>query len=235
MTSSPSNAEAKPAAYPAPGTDQPEIPSDDTVPLAQPDLEAGPPVHDGSGDKDDPLRDDIRLLGRLLGDTVRAQEGEAMFDLVERIRQTAIRFHRDEDEGARAELNAILTSLSRAPALQIIRAFSYFSHLANIAEDQHHIRRTRAHAVAGSTPREGTLASALEKARKAGLGRADLQAFFAKALISPVLTAHPTEVRRKSTLDREREIAELAGLSRPHADDAARADANARKSFGARS
>jgi phosphoenolpyruvate carboxylase len=171
---------------------------------ASPDLQ-----REGIGNKDLPLREDIRMLGRFLGDTVRSQEGEAAFDLIERIRQTAIRFHRDEDEGARAELGVILASIARAPAIQIIRAFSYFSHLANIAEDQHHIRRTRAHAIAGSAPREGAFASALAKIRKAGLGRADLQAFFASASICPVLTAHPTEVRRKSTLDREREIADL--------------------------
>jgi phosphoenolpyruvate carboxylase len=186
-----------------------DVSSGDAPPSAEQTLEAGPPVHDGSSNKDLPLRDDIRLLGRLLGDTVRAQEGEAMFELVERIRQTAIRFHRDEDESARGELDSILTSLSREPALQIIRAFSYFSHLANIAEDQHHIRRTRAHAIAGSKPRQGTIAAALEKTRDARLDRASLQAFFAQAFICPVLTAHPTEVRRKSTLDREREIAEL--------------------------
>ena len=55
-------------------------------------------------EKDFPLRDDIRLLGRILGDTVREQEGEEVFDLVERIRQTSIRFHRDDDETARQEL-----------------------------------------------------------------------------------------------------------------------------------
>jgi phosphoenolpyruvate carboxylase len=173
------------------------------------ELEGAPPVQDGTLDKDSPLRDDIRLLGRMLGDTVRAQEGEAVFDLVERIRQTAIRFHRDEDVEARAELDTILKSLSRAPAIKIIRAFSYFSHLANIAEDQHHIRRTRAHAVAGSGPREGALALALNKIAEAGLPRGALQGFFARGFICPVLTAHPTEVRRKSTLDREREIAAL--------------------------
>jgi phosphoenolpyruvate carboxylase len=193
----------------AQGMDAAQNHSGETVQLAEDALEAGPPVYDGRGDKDVPLREDIRLLGRLLGDTVRDQEGEAVFKLVERIRQTAIRFHRDEDEGARSELDGVLNSLSRTPAIQIIRAFSYFSHLANIAEDQHHIRRSRAHAAAGSTSREATIASALEKIRQAGLTRADLQAFFAQALICPVLTAHPTEVRRKSTLDREHEIAEL--------------------------
>ncbi|NNC01191.1 phosphoenolpyruvate carboxylase, partial [Corallococcus exiguus] len=103
--------------------------------------------------KDLPLRDDIRLLGRILGDTIRNQEGEAVFDIVERIRQTSIRFHRDEDQIARQELEATLDSLSRGRSNQIIRAFSYFSHLSNIAEDQHHMRRSRAHALAASAPR----------------------------------------------------------------------------------
>ena len=132
-----------------------------------------------------------------------------MFGLVEGIRQTSVRFHRDEDETARRELEAMLNGLSPRQTTRIIRAFSYFSHLANIAEDLHHIRRTRAHALAGSAPREGTLAHALARAREAGIPPAQLRAFFADALVSPVLTAHPTEVRRKSTLNREVEIARL--------------------------
>ncbi|MBI3706237.1 MAG: phosphoenolpyruvate carboxylase [Proteobacteria bacterium] len=160
-------------------------------------------------DKDLPLRDDIRLLGRILGDTVRMQEGEAVFAIVERIRQSSVRFHREEDETARHELEATLNGLSRGQTNQIIRAFSYFSHLANIAEDQHHIRRTRAHALAASAPREGSIAYTLARAHEAGISRAQLQAFFDDALISPVLTAHPTEVRRKSTIDREMEVAQL--------------------------
>ncbi len=159
--------------------------------------------------KDLPLRDDIRLLGRILGDTVREQEGEAVFELVERIRRKSIRFHRDNDEGARRELETILNRLTPKQTTQIVRAFSYFSHLANIAEDEHHIRRTRAHTLAGSAPRSGTLAHALTRACEAGIGVAELRAFFDGAFICPVLTAHPTEVRRKSTLDREMEIATL--------------------------
>jgi phosphoenolpyruvate carboxylase len=160
-------------------------------------------------DKDLPLRDDIRLLGRILGDTVREQQGEAIFDVVERIRQTSIRFHRTEDAAARRELEAMLNSLLRGQAIHIIRAYSFFSHLANIAEDQHHIRRTRAHALAASAPREGTMAHALARAAEAGISRDRLEAFFATAQVEPVLTAHPTEVRRKSTIDREMEVAEL--------------------------
>lgn len=164
---------------------------------------------DRAEEKDRPLWEDIRLLGRVLGDTVRAQEGEATFELVERIRQTSLRFHRDEDAAARGELQTTLDALSRESSLQIIRAFSYFSHLANIAEDQHRQRRSRAHAQALSEPREGTLARAIALCKEAGIGRGDLERFFAEAEISPVLTAHPTEVRRKSTIDREMEVARL--------------------------
>ena len=153
------------------------------------------------------LRDDIRLLGRILGDTVRDQEGADVFDLVERIRQTSIRFHRDDDKPARRELELILDSMSMSQTVRIIRAFSYFSHLANIAEDQNTIRQMRERSKAGGMPRAGTLALTLLHARTAGIGAGRLREFFASALVSPVLTAHPTEVRRKSTIDREMEIA----------------------------
>src|SRR6266850_7545912 len=155
------------------------------------------------------LREDIRLLGRILGDTVRDQEGADVFDLVERIRQTSIRFHRDEDRLARRELESILDSMSISETVRIVRAFSYFSHLANIAEDQNNIRQMRARSTAGGPSRPGTLALTLSHARGAGFSAADLRRFFAEALVSPVLTAHPTEVRRKSTIDREMEIAAL--------------------------
>jgi phosphoenolpyruvate carboxylase len=132
-----------------------------------------------------------------------------VFDLVERIRQTSIRFHRDNDEPARRELEVILDSMSISQTVRIVRAFSYFSHLANIAEDQNNIRQMRARSTAVGSPRSGTLASTLSHAHTAGFSPADLRKFFASALVSPVLTAHPTEVRRKSTIDREMEIAAL--------------------------
>src|ERR1700736_4547334 len=160
-------------------------------------------------EEDARLRNDIRLLGRILGDTVRDQEGADVFDLVERIRQTSIRFHRDEDRPARRELELILDSMSISQTVRIVRAFSYFSHLANIAEDQNSIRQMRTRPTAGGAPRSGTLALILAHAHTAGISAADLRKFFASALVSPVLTAHPTEVRRKSTMDREMEIAAL--------------------------
>ena len=158
-------------------------------------------------EEDARLRTDIRLLGRILGDTVRDQEGAEVFDLVERIRQTSIRFHRDEDKLARRELENILDSMSTSDTVRIVRAFSYFSHLANIAEDQNNIRQMRGRGAGG--PRASTLTQTLSHAKTAGFSAADLRQFFGEAQISPVLTAHPTEVRRKSTIDREMEIATL--------------------------
>ncbi|MGN6115732.1 MAG: phosphoenolpyruvate carboxylase, partial [Nitrobacter sp.] len=164
---------------------------------------------DDNAARDARLRDDIRLLGRILGDTVRDQEGEAVFDLVERIRQTSIRFHRDNDEPARRELETILDGMPIAETVRIVRAFSYFSHLANIAEDHNNIRQMRHQSLAGGPPPEGSLAHTLDRAREAGFSGKALRAFFDGALVSPVLTAHPTEVRRKSTMDREMEVAAL--------------------------
>ena len=170
-------------------------------------LESGRTEESAALEEDVRLRNDIRLLGRILGDTVRDQEGADVFDLVERIRQTSIQFHRGDDKAARGELERILDSMSISQTVRIVRAFSYFSHLANIAEDQNNIRRMRESSKAAETPRPGTLAGTLLHARTADISTANLRKFFASALVSPVLTAHPTEVRRKSTIDREMEIA----------------------------
>ncbi len=160
-------------------------------------------------DKDHPLREDIRLLGRLLGDTLREQEGDSTFELIEQIRQLAIRFRRDGDEQARSELAGVLDVLSPAASVAVIRAFTYFSQLANIAEDLDHNRRRRQRqlsrsAAAGRQPRAGAGARG-----EAGHGAGAVAEFFRDALMSPVLTAHPTEVQRKSILDCQLEIARL--------------------------
>jgi phosphoenolpyruvate carboxylase len=160
-------------------------------------------------DKDAPLKEDIRLLGRLLGNVLREQEGDDVFQVVETVRQTAVRFRRESDAQSGAELNRMLKKLTRDQTVSVVRAFSYFSHLANIAEDQHHNRRRRAHLLAGSAPQRGSIAWALSRLDDAGVSGATVRNFFKDALVSPVLTAHPTEVQRKSILDAEREIARL--------------------------
>ena len=145
----------------------------------------------------------------MLGDTVRQQQGEAVFATVERIRQISIAFRREGDAAARRELEAMLDSLSHDRTIEVVRAFSYFSHLANIAEDQH---QHPLHACAAGRRRpalRGTIQNTLASLKAAGVPRATLQALFDTILVSPVLTAHPTEVRRKSVLDREMEVAQL--------------------------
>ena len=151
--------------------------------------------------KDLPLRDDVRLLGRILGDTLREQEGEAAFQLIENVRRAAVNFHKTQDDRDRVQLEQTLDALSPGEALLVVRAFSYFSQLSNIAEDLHHNRRHRAHLKAGSAPKDGSLLLALDRAGKKNIGKKALQSFLDKALVSPVLTAHPTEVQRKSILD----------------------------------
>jgi phosphoenolpyruvate carboxylase len=173
----------------------------------QADPQTAAPVQ--AGDKDAPLKEDIRLLGRLLGDVLRNQEGEAVFDVVETIRQTAVRFRREDDPQAGEELTTLLKKLTREETNSVVRAFSYFSHLANIAEDQHHVRRRRAHQLAGSKAQPASVAYALARLQDAGVGREQVKEFLREALISPVLTAHPTEVQRKSILDAEHDIARL--------------------------
>ncbi|HEY0885645.1 MAG TPA: phosphoenolpyruvate carboxylase, partial [Ramlibacter sp.] len=159
-------------------------------------------------DNERPLREDIRLLGRILGDTVREQEGAAAFELVERIRKLSVAFRRDADHEADKALKSLLKSLSGAQAVSVIRAFTYFSHLANLAEDRHHIRRREVHERAGDT-QDGSIEVALARLRWAGISPRMISQTLAHSHISPVLTAHPTEVQRKSILDAERDIARL--------------------------
>ncbi|MGC2047269.1 MAG: phosphoenolpyruvate carboxylase, partial [Gallionella sp.] len=151
--------------------------------------------------KDVPLREDVRLLGRILGDTLREQEGEETFQLIENVRRTAVRFRKTQDERDGEQLEQMLEALSPGETLLVVRAFSYFSQLSNIAEDLHHNRRHRAHLKAGSQPKDGSLLLAMERIQARDIGKKALQSFLDGALVSPVLTAHPTEVQRKSILD----------------------------------
>jgi phosphoenolpyruvate carboxylase len=155
-----------------------------------------------------PLVEDIRLLGRILGDVIREQEGADAFDLIEQIRKLSVAFRRDEDHTADKALKKLLKGLSGDQTVSVIRAFTYFSHLANLAEDRHHIRRREVHERVGDT-QEGSIEVALARLRWAGITPKTISQTLAKSHVSPVLTAHPTEVQRKSILDAERDIAQL--------------------------
>ena len=159
-------------------------------------------------DNERPLIEDIRLLGRILGDVIRDQEGVAAFELIEQIRKLSVAFRRDADHEADKALKKLLKGLTGDRAVSVIRAFTYFSHLANLAEDRHHIRRRTLHERAGDT-QEGSIEVALARLRWAGIAPKAVADMLATSFVSPVLTAHPTEVQRKSILDAERDIARL--------------------------
>ena len=161
-----------------------------------------------AADKNRPLVEDIRLLGRILGDVIREQEGKDAFELVERVRQLSVAYRLKADASAGRVLDRLLKNLSVDQTVSVIRAFSYFSHLANIAEDRQHVRRRHVHERAGHL-QEGSLAMSFERLHRAGHRGADIAQVLQNAYISPVLTAHPTEVQRKSILDAERAIAGL--------------------------
>ena len=159
-------------------------------------------------DIDEPQLIDIRLLGRLLGDVIREQEGRDTYELIEGVRRLSVAYRHKQDAAAGKTLDRLLKNLTVEQAVSVVRAFSYFSHLANIAEDRHRLRRLHAQDRAGQA-QEGSLAVCLERLAKAGLRATDIAAMLRTAHVSPVLTAHPTEVQRKSILDAERAIAEL--------------------------
>ena len=159
-------------------------------------------------DNERPLVEDIRLLGTILGDVIREQEGTAAYELVEQIRKLSVAFRRDADMESDQALKKLLKSLSGDQTVSVIRAFTYFSHLANLAEDRHHIRRRAIHERAGDT-QEGSIEVALARLRWAGIAPKTIADTLAQSFVSPVLTAHPTEVQRKSILDAERSIAQL--------------------------
>ncbi|HRO61725.1 MAG TPA: phosphoenolpyruvate carboxylase, partial [Burkholderiaceae bacterium] len=159
-------------------------------------------------DKDRPLVEDIRLLGHALGDVIREQEGEAVFELIERIRQLSVAWRLKHDARAGRALDRLLNELTGDQTVSVIRAFSYFSHLANVAEDRHHIRRRRHHESRGKS-QQGSLETSFARLSERGIDAARIAAMLRRAHISPVLTAHPTEVQRKSILDAERRVAAL--------------------------
>ena len=115
----------------------------------------------------EPMREDIRLLGTILGDTVREQNGDEVFDLVERARIASFRVRRSEIE--RAEVAQMFDGIDIHRAIPVIRAFSHFALLANVAEDIHRERRRAIHVKAGDPPQDSTLAATYQKLDSAHL------------------------------------------------------------------
>jgi len=160
-------------------------------------------------DAAEPLRHDIRLLGRYLGTVIEACDGKRVFDTIETLRRTAVRFRREGRQDDAKLLQARVRQLRGDDPNSVARAFSYFLHLSNIAEDRDQNRRQRARALADPAPATGSVAQAIAQLKSQGVTPARIRKLLAEACIMPVLTAHPTEVQRKSTLDEHREIAAL--------------------------
>ncbi|WP_280830433.1 phosphoenolpyruvate carboxylase [Mycolicibacterium frederiksbergense] len=162
----------------------------------------------------EPMREDIRLLGAILGDTVREQNGPEVFDLVERARVESFRVRRSEID--RAELADLFSGIDVHQAIPVIRAFTHFALLANVAEDIHRERRRAVHVAAGERPQDSSLAATYRKLDDA-ISAAELDAAgvadaLTGALVAPVITAHPTETRRRTVFDTQHRITELMRL-----------------------
>ncbi|MGQ0560874.1 MAG: phosphoenolpyruvate carboxylase [Gemmatimonadota bacterium] len=167
-----------------------------------------------------PLRRDVRSLGRLLGQVIREQEGQALFDAVEALRHLAIR-HRENDLGDRIgstddahtalmrEAERIVDGLDMRAAYGLTKAFAIYFELTNLAETAHRKRRRRALQLApDEPPQPGTMEGTLLRLKAAGLDAAAVLAQLRRVRVVPVFTAHPTEVSRRTVLFARRRIAE---------------------------
>src|SRR3954468_6392347 len=164
----------------------------------------------GGREATEPMREDIRLLGAILGDTVREQNGEEAFDLVERARVESFRVRRSEID--RTQMARMFDGIDIHLAIPVIRAFTHFALLANVAEDIHRERRRAVHLAAGEPPQNSSLAATYGKLDSADLDPATVSHALTGALVSPVITAHPTETRRRTVFDTQHRITELMRL-----------------------
>jgi phosphoenolpyruvate carboxylase len=149
----------------------------------------------------DQLRSAVRYLGRVLGDVIRAQDGQAVFGQIEDIRRASVAFHREGTDAAAGVMGERLEALSLAETVRFAHSFACFLQIANIAEDHIQRRRGRTGAV-----RSDSLAGAIRTLQDEEVPPEAVRELLAGALIAPVITAHPSEVRRKSVLDRESAI-----------------------------
>jgi phosphoenolpyruvate carboxylase len=161
----------------------------------------------GSSRARDPLAHEVRLLGALLGQVIVEQAGEPAFELVERVRRAAIAVRRGDDPGAEARLAAALEALDLDDADLVGRAFTRYFQLVNLAEERHRVRTLRRRArQARSLGQPDSVAAAIASLRRTMPAR-DLEALVARLSVVPVLTAHPTEARRRTLLLALRRIA----------------------------
>lgn len=155
--------------------------------------------------EDAPLRADVRVLGRLVGEVITEQCGESFFHVVESVRRHAIGRRRGETDAA-AQLTARLHSLETGDAARLVRAFATYFQVVNLAEEVHRIRRLRERQRSGESPEMEGLVEAFRQLREAGFGLRELEALLDDVVIEPVFTAHPTEATRRTILEKQQRI-----------------------------
>jgi phosphoenolpyruvate carboxylase len=163
--------------------------------------------------KDQPLRRDVGMLGDLVGQVIREQAGDALFHKVEAARRAAIRRREGAGDGA-TELVAVLENLDTAEAGELVRAFSTYFQVVNLAERVHRVRRGRDWMRQGE-PQRGSLADTTRRLAELGVSGERMTELFARSRVEPVFTAHPTEATRRAILDKQERIALelIAGLA----------------------
>jgi phosphoenolpyruvate carboxylase len=170
--------------------------------------------------KDAELREDVHMLGALVGEVIREQGGDALFEAVESDRQAAIARREGDAEGAH-QLAERTRNIPPAEARNLVRAFSTWFEMVNMAEKVHRIRRRRQYINEGATQPGGVL-EAISKLKTQGLSLEDVRRLMLQMWIEPVFTAHPTESTRRTILRKQQKIAQLLlgrlGLARTAAE-----------------
>ncbi|MBT8103356.1 MAG: phosphoenolpyruvate carboxylase [Gammaproteobacteria bacterium] len=156
-------------------------------------------------DKDQSLRDDVRTLGTMVGDLIREQSGDELFEHVENARLRAIR-RREGNEKSGEELSSLVENLDSGLALQLIRSFSTYFQMVNTAEKVHRIRRRREYLRDNDQNQPGGLEETLLKLKASGMDADSLESLLDTMLIEPVFTAHPTEPTRRTILRKEQQV-----------------------------
>ncbi|TVQ36801.1 MAG: phosphoenolpyruvate carboxylase [Wenzhouxiangella sp.] len=157
-----------------------------------------PPQHE-------PLRDDVSLLGGLVGDLLKEQCGQSLFDRVEAARAAAIERRAGDDE--RSDLEALCKFEDWSEATDFVRGFAAWFRMVNLAEQVHRIRRRRQYQAEGAGAQPDSLADVMVRLKQSGLGWEELSRELEKLLVEPVFTAHPTEATRRSILEKEQRMA----------------------------
>jgi phosphoenolpyruvate carboxylase len=156
-------------------------------------------------DKDQALRSDVRTLGTMVGDLIKEQGGDELFEFVENARRRSIR-RREENEKPGEELASLVDNLDPELALQVIRSFSTYFQMVNTAEKVHRIRRRREYLREVGHYQPGGFEDTLVKLKASGMTVDELQELINSLSIEPIFTAHPTEPTRRTILRKEQNI-----------------------------